>query len=126
MSGKGHPSPIRATHGECEKQKDAFSKLCCPRTASLAVRLGSPEGRDALQCLNAATADSFNKLQRLNTYCVNYTLGQGACLLVAVLQELDLLDTCWCGPAAELSKHAIHVMHNFQKTKKVGFLYARV
>lgn len=121
MSAAHKQTQPDSPQGDCQKQKEEFNKLWCSKTGGLAVSLGSAEGREALQNLNAATAQTFNKLHKLNTYCVNCTLGQGACLIVAVMQGLGLMHAAWCGPPAVLSKHAVQVMLKFNTPRKVGF-----
>lgn len=103
---------------DIELQADAFGMLCDVRSDRLRVPIAYGQGREALLRLNVATEATFNALDSLKHFSTNSTLGRGACLIVAVLKELDLLESTWCGPPAELSRHAVKVMQQF--TKKTG------
>lgn len=105
-------------------QKVAFAAICDTKTARLRLNLATGEGRHALRSLNEACAATMERLDKLTKYCHNSTLGQGACLVVAVLKELHLMESAWCGPAADLSCHAVQVLQQFKGKKqkrKVGF-----
>lgn len=94
-------------------QETAFKQLCDAKTSELLLPIGRGPGREALLKLNRATEETFRHLSHITHYTVGSTLSQGACLLVAVLSELDLMVPAWSGPPADFSKHAVQILQGF-------------
>lgn len=107
--------------GEHTKQQSAFMELCDVDSSQLRIPLGGGAAREALAKLNRATQDSIHALSISIMYCIGSTMSQGACLLVAVLGMLGLLEPAWCGPPTPLAEHAVKTIQNF-----VGRAFSKV
>lgn len=118
MTSVNYNPPATMQYDETDLQVTSFAVICDAKRETMRIPIAFGRGRDALRRLNRATEATFNRLQDLNTYCLNTTLAQGTCLLVAVLRELRLLESTWCGPDAALGKEAVKVVVQF--TKKAG------
>ena len=108
---------------DASEQVQAFTSLCDIETARLRVSLSSPQGVKAIATLNRVTTQSILLLSDVTRYEVGCTLCQGACLLVAVFWQLQLMGSAWCGPECGLGKQAVSLLSSFQGTAKTTVCY---
>lgn len=113
MPTSDNPEGTAADPSHGRPQETAFKELCDAKTSELLIPIGSGPGREALLKLNRATEETFRHLSHITHYTVGSTLSQGACLLVAVLSELELMVPAWSGPPAQISQHAVQILQGF-------------
>lgn len=106
MAQAGHPSG----NIELITVLDEFSTLCDGRTAELRLKISDPQARSALWRWNTAAAYLVTKQSKKLQFSVGAVLAQGACLLVAVLRDLKLLEPAWTGPVCDLSEKAVPIL----------------
>lgn len=99
--------------------ENPFKVLCDWKTTRLKLPLGHPQARAALWRLNKGSTEKMRNLTANLQFSVAATLVQGACLLMAVFRQMDLLQPAWCGPQADLSKHAVHVLRAVKGNSKL-------
>jgi len=102
-----------AVDGDENPQEWAFKELCDAKTSHLKLPIGRGPGRIALMKMNRATEKAFAHLSFVTNYTIGSTLSQGACLLVAVLNELDLMAPAWSGPPSDIAQHAVRTLQGF-------------
>lgn len=114
-------SALTSSNHELCTVLEEFSTLCDGRTAELRVKISDPDARGALWRWNTAAADLVTKQSKKMQFSVGAVLAQGACLLVAVLRELKLLEPAWTGPECPLSEEAVPALKAFKgsHTEKV-------
>lgn len=100
----------------------AFKEVCDGTTARLRVDITDPEAQSALWRLNVATAGMLRHASQRLQFCVGAILAQGACLLVAVLADMDLMQSAWSGPPCALKEKTVRLIKSVKggSTLKVG------
>lgn len=115
------PTAPKTTNIQLTAVLDEFSTLCDGRTAQLNGRMSDPQVRGALWRWNTAAAELVTQQSTRMQFSVGAVLAQGSCMLVAVLRELQLLESAWTGPDCDLKVEAVHVLKAFKgaSTEKV-------
>lgn len=96
----------------------AFSDVCDGSTARMRVSPTDPGGRHALWRLNTATAGMLKAASERLKFSVGAILAQGACLLVAVLRDMEFMQPAWSGPPCDLKNHAVQVLKSVKGGSK--------
>ena len=99
-------------------QEMAFFRLYDVRRGGLKVPLAEQAAQAELGALNTSAVSSLIAVEQAASFSAGTTLCQGACLVVAVLQDLKWMESAWTGPPCEMSTKAVVLLQDFRNCNR--------
>lgn len=104
---------------EAQIQEIAFYDLYDVDRRRLKVRIGDDKARSRLDELNGLAATTLLDLEAATMLSAGTTICQGACLLAAVLEKMEVMESAWTGPDCPLKQHGARTIIGLRGNKKI-------